>query len=112
MPYGLNLSSEVFQEKMSNLLEGMEGVSVYVDDILWYGTNLKQHDERLKKLLVRLRDEKAKLNKNKCKFAINELRYLGHKISKSGIVPDDEKIKTITEMTAPSHFQMIIAKSH
>lgn len=78
--YGLNLSSEVFQEKMCNLLEGMEGVSVYVDDILCYGTNLKQHDERLKKLLVRLRDENVKLNKNKCKFANNELRYLGHKI--------------------------------
>lgn len=46
LPHGLNLSSEVFQEKISNLLEGVEGVSVYVDDILCYGTNLKQqHDD-------------------------------------------------------------------
>lgn len=61
LPHGLNLSSEVFQEKMSNLLEGVEGVSVYVDDILCYGTNLKQqHGDRLKKLLVRLRDENIK----------------------------------------------------
>lgn len=102
LPYGLNLSSEVFQEKMSSLLEGMEGVSVYVDDILCYGVDLKQHNERLKKLLVKLRQENVKLNKNKCKFAINELKYLGHKISKAGIVPDDDKIKAITEMRAPT----------
>ena len=39
---------------------------------------------------------------DKCKFNLNELIYLGHKISARGIEQDDGKIKAIMEMPEPT----------
>lgn len=102
LPYGLKCSSDIFQERMTNLLEGLEGIAVYIDDIICWGKDVNEHNERLKKLLNRLREQNVKLNKNKCKIAIKELSYLGHKLSAKGVTPDENKVKAITSMEAPT----------
>lgn len=101
LPYGINIASELFQEKMSQLLEKHTGVSVYIDDLIIWGKDKAEHDCRLRKLLDKLRLENVKLNKSKCKIGIDQLKYLGHCISKNGITPDKNKIKAITSMVAP-----------
>ena len=47
LPFGITSAPEIFQFKMNELLEGLEGVVVYMDDILVHGSNMKEHDERL-----------------------------------------------------------------
>lgn len=101
LPYGLVSSSEIFQEKMTHLLDDLEGVAVYIDDIICFGKDQQEHDQRLKKLLYKLRSENVKLNKEKCKISISELKYLGHKLSGKGVTADDCKIKAITNMETP-----------
>jgi len=39
-----------------------------VDDILVYGKDQEEHDERLRKVLCRLRKSGLTLNKEKCQF--------------------------------------------
>lgn len=63
LSYGLVSSSEIFQEKITLLLDDLE--DVYIDDIICFGKNQQQHDQRLKKLLCKLRSENVKLNKEK-----------------------------------------------
>jgi hypothetical protein len=63
--------------------EGIDGVEIYVDDILVWGTSQKDHDERLKLVLERARKYNIKCNVNKCKFSVNEVRY-GRWTNKTG----------------------------
>ena len=42
------------------------------------------------------------LNKEKCKFAISEVTFIGHKLTPEGIHPDPEKVKVSREMPAPT----------
>ena len=53
LPFGIKSAPEVFQKHMKQLLEGLEGVEVIMDDMLVWGENNEQHNERLIKLLER-----------------------------------------------------------
>ena len=65
LPFGIKSAPEVFQKHMKQLLEGLDEVDVIMDDILVWGEDILQHDERLIKLLHRLRAVGLKLNKDK-----------------------------------------------
>ncbi|KAK7088509.1 hypothetical protein V1264_022420 [Littorina saxatilis] len=102
VPMGISLGPEVFQEKMKETLEGLEGCSTIMDDTIVFGKTEKEHDKRLNAVLERIKESGLKLNKSKCFFKKKEVKCFGHIISASGLRPDPEKVKAITEMPAPS----------
>ena len=53
LPFGLSSLQDVFQRVMTQMFEDLEGVEVVVDDILVWGNNEKQHDDRLIRVLER-----------------------------------------------------------
>ncbi len=86
MPFGINSASEVFQRKMSEIfVEQMEGVECIVDDLIVFSSTKEEHDERLLKVLQKVREYNIKLNKSKCKIGVTELKYCGHIISETGL---------------------------
>jgi len=50
MPFGISLAPEIFHKKFKHTFEGLEDVDTYIDDIIVYGKNKEEHDERLKKV--------------------------------------------------------------
>ena len=70
---------------MDKLTCDLQGVAVYLDDILVGVENSREHLRNLKALLQRLRDKGLKCNKKKCNFAKDSIEYLGLVISKNGI---------------------------
>ena len=68
---------------------------------LIYGRNQEEHDCRLTAVLQRLQQENVTLNKDKCKFSVNCVRFLGHIIDSSGICPDPQKVEAIQMMPTP-----------
>ena len=78
LPMGLCNSPDIFQEKMSELFDGLEFVRTYIDDLLCLtkGT-FEEHLEKLKRILARLQRAGLKVNANKSFFARSELEYLG-----------------------------------
>lgn len=103
MPFGICSASEVYQHRMRQMLDDLDGVDVYIDDILIWGKTKQEHDKRLKNVFDRLRQENVKLNKDKCKIDVQQLKYLGHIISKDGITLDDSRIKAIVSMKSPKN---------
>ena len=101
LPYGVHSASEVFQKRMTEMFENVEGVVCYIDDVLVWGRSKEEHDERLRKVLEVIRDNNVKLNKQKCKFAQTDIRYLGHQLNHEGLRPDKDKVKAIQEMPTP-----------
>ena len=69
LPFGIISAPGYFQEIMDKLTCDLQGVTVYLDDILVGGSNSKEHLQNLKALLQRLRDKGLRCNKNKCIFA-------------------------------------------
>ena len=101
LPFGLCSAQNVFQDVMSEIFSGIEGVEVIVDDLLVWAENKQQHDERLKQVLERAREKNLKLNKEKSQIALDEISYIGHILSKEGLKPDPKKVQAITEMKPP-----------
>ncbi|BES97121.1 Hypothetical Protein NTJ_09935 [Nesidiocoris tenuis] len=101
LPFGISSAPEHFQRRVLEILDGLEGCVVMMDDILVYGENVKSHDERLKAVLTRLQQNGVTLNHEKCEFRKNSVTFLGHEVSSNGIRPDKTKIKAIKDIPAP-----------
>ncbi len=82
---------------MDTLLQGLEGVICYVDDLLITVKSAEEHFENLRKVLARLQENDVKLKNSKCSVGKKVVHYLGHKIS------TDDKVKAITEAPTPKN---------
>lgn len=102
LPFGIVTASEVFQERFQEMFN-MQGVEIYIDDILIHGKTKEEHDDRLKEVMELARKNNVKFNLEKCKFGMKEVTYLGYKFSEKGIMIDEEKLKPIKEMPTPTN---------
>ncbi|XP_057184972.1 uncharacterized protein K02A2.6-like [Triplophysa rosa] len=102
MPFGISSAPEVFHKAMEHMIEGIQGVRVYVDDIILWGSTIEQHNERLMEVLQRVQNYGLKLNKEKCQFGVKEITFLGDKLSERGVKPDQSKIQAILNMPRPT----------
>ncbi|UYV79612.1 hypothetical protein LAZ67_18000031, partial [Cordylochernes scorpioides] len=102
MPFGISLAPEYFQRVMSIILQGMDGVMCYLDDILIFASDSKTHDRILRLVLRKLKEAKVTLNKAKCVFDVPRINFLGHILDEDGIRPDPAKIEAVARMPAPT----------
>jgi hypothetical protein len=103
VPFGITSAPEIFQKKMCQLLEGLEGTHVIMDDVLIHGKTEEEHDARLNQALKRIENSGLKLNRAKCQFKQSQLKYFGHVISHDGIKPHEAKVKAINELPTPTN---------
>ncbi|GJR49343.1 putative reverse transcriptase domain-containing protein [Tanacetum coccineum] len=76
-------------------------VIVFIDDILIYSKNKKEHEEYLKAVLEFLKKEKLYAKFSKCEFWIPNVKFLGHVIDSQGIHVDPAKIESIKDWESP-----------
>jgi len=67
-------------------------VLVFIDYILVYSKNEYEHKENLRLVLQKLRENQLYVKLNKCGFYKDRIQYLGHVISKEGLVVDPKNI--------------------
>ena len=103
VPFGITSAPEIFQRKMTELLHGIEGVEVIIDDILIHGKTRKEHDDRLDRVFRRIQDSGLKLNRDKCEFRKTEIEYFGHMITSEGIRPSSSRVDAIRQMETPTN---------
>ncbi|XP_029104416.1 uncharacterized protein LOC114909432 [Scleropages formosus] len=103
MPQGICGAPATFQRVMErtvgdmNLLECL----VYLDDIIVFGRTLEEHEQRLLKVLDRLKEEGLKLSLDKCQFCCPSVTYLGHVVSRDGIATDPSKVDAVKSWPRP-----------
>jgi hypothetical protein len=68
-------------------------VQVFLDDILIYSKNEREHEEHLRVVLSYLRENKLYGKLSKCSFYQKEIHYLVHIIFDEGVSVDPEKSK-------------------
>jgi hypothetical protein len=94
--YFMNLMNKVFMEYHDRF------IMVFIDDILIYSKNDSDHDEHLRLVLQKLRDNQLYAKFSKCEFLLDEVPFLGHIISNGGISVDSVKVREIVGWKIPS----------
>ena len=101
--FGASCAPESYQRIIQQVLEGCEGTHNISDDIIVFGNTQKEHDERLKKVMQRLRERGLTLNEKKCEFNMDNLVFMGHVLSKKGIGPEDTKVHAVINARDPEN---------
>lgn len=103
MPFGLANSPACFMRLMSRVLQGLtwETCLVYLDDIIIFSQDFEEHLTRVRAVFDRLRNAHLTLKPSKCSFGRRQIRFLGHVISKDGILPLPDKIALIENYKQP-----------
>ncbi|CAI7917924.1 unnamed protein product [Closterium sp. NIES-54] len=78
-----------------------ECVVVYLDDILIYSRDMKQHIEHLRRVFEILRREKLYVKLSKSEFALKKVQFLGHMVSAQGVHVDPKKIEAVRTWKTP-----------
>ena len=100
-PFGLKTLTSIFQRVTSRLFRDCPFVAVFVDDILVFSSEPEAHIGHVSEVIKRLTSVQLTLNIAKCKFAFQELRVLGHFVSKRGIMPDNTKLSNVLAWPTP-----------
>ena len=101
MPFGIASAPAIFQRTMDSILQGLDGVACYIDDILVTGKSDEEHLARLEEVLERLHKHGVHVKRTKCHFLKPSVVFLGHRIDSQGIHPTEEKLKAIVEAPSP-----------
>ncbi len=87
---------------MDQVLEGVDFLKCYIDDILMHRKTLLQHLVHLEELFKRPHEVNMKIHLKKCEFVVTSVIYLGHKILPNDIMAHWAKIVAILEMHNPT----------
>ncbi|GJZ25830.1 putative reverse transcriptase domain-containing protein [Tanacetum coccineum] len=103
MPFGLTNAPAVFMDLMNRVCKPYldKFIMVFIDDILTYSKDKKEHEEHLKAILELLKKEKLYAKFSKCEFWIPKVQFLGHVIDSRGIHVDPAKIESIKDWSTP-----------
>ena len=108
MPFGICSAPDVFQCRMHELIEGLEGIEVVADDFVavWCMKSeeeaIQNHDHNLHTFLQRCTAQRVRLNPQKVKLRLREVPFIGHIATDQGLCADPAKVRAITEMPPPT----------
>ncbi|XP_014675268.1 PREDICTED: uncharacterized protein K02A2.6-like [Priapulus caudatus] len=108
LPFGLKVSSEIFQRKLDEALGDLDGVFSIVDDIIIAGCGRSQEEaerdnkRKLEKVLQRCAEQHILLNPDKQQTGLREIVFHGHRITSEGVKVDESKVQAVRDMPAPT----------
>jgi len=109
VPFGLNISNTAFGHALEAVLNvslpdfehKMNDLHIYVDDLLVSSTSFNEHLQRLRILFQKIAVSDMTLELTKCEFVKQQIKFLGHIISSSGMSMDPEKLMAIRSFAKP-----------
>ncbi|KAG8173610.1 hypothetical protein JTE90_008227, partial [Oedothorax gibbosus] len=105
MPFGLCNAPATFECMMDTVLRGLKWniCLCYLDDVIVYAPNFREHQQRLRKVLKCIQDAGLTLNSKKCCFGKKKFTILGHLVDAHGIYPGPEKVVAVEKFPIPQN---------
>ena len=109
LPFGLTSAPATFERLMERVLKGLQWQTLllYLDDIIVFSKDFSSHLTRLEEVFQRFRAAGLKLKPTKCRLFQEEVSYLGHIVSKSGVATDPEKVEAVRSWPSPKCLQEV-----
>ncbi|XP_061176104.1 uncharacterized protein LOC133185059 [Saccostrea echinata] len=102
MPFGLINASASFSRLMRRLLDGMQCVDNFIDDVIVYTRTFQEHINVIQNLLQSLRAAHLTVKPSKCFIGYRSLECLGHIAGNEELRPLPDKVSAIHNFSQPS----------
>ena len=112
MYFGMTNSPATFQALMNSVFTDLIAkgdVAVYMDDILIYTPELKEHRKVVREVLKRLEHYDLYLKPEKCDFEKDSIEYLGMIISPGEVRMDPGKVSAVKDWPTPTMLKEVRA---
>ncbi|CAH8864175.1 unnamed protein product [Trichobilharzia szidati] len=103
LPFGSKVSPAIFQKVINQMIDGLDGVESYQDDIIIHGPNIELHNERLLKLFRRFCEKNVLVNPSKCHFTLSSVSCLGYTVHSEGFRPDASRLAPLIQAPSPNN---------
>ena len=109
MAFGLTNAPAFFMYLMNSVFvsELDKFVVVFIDDILIYSKNEKEHAHHLRIILTRLREHQLYAKFSKCEFWLDRVQFLGHVLTPEGVSVDPSKVQDVLDWKSPRSVHQI-----
>lgn len=108
MPFGLRNAPCTFQRLITNVIDGLENVSGYLDDTITLSNDWQTHMLTLRCLLQRLRKAHLTINLVMSEFGCGSLSFLGHRVGRASVGPTDSKVAAINYLSVPTNRRQLL----
>ena len=110
LPFGIKNSPGEFQRAMDFALREIKDyINVYIDDMFFGSSGMKQHLKQLEGLLLACRKGGVYIKIAKADLIKEEIKVLGHLVNGKGCRPDPKKVKIIKALKAPTNVKEVRA---
>lgn len=109
MPFNLSTAPATFHRLMQSALDGVlvKFAWIYLDDVLVFSVNFKDHIKHTDNTLALVANAGVTLGLEKCAFAQQNVRYLGHIVSGQGIAVNLDKLVVVDSFATPHNVMSI-----
>ena len=104
---GLTGCPASFARIMDIIMDGLDHVICYIDDVLIHSKSPESHLVHLEQAMSRLEANNLKLNLSKCLFLQPSVPYLGYQLSQDGISPGKIKANAVLESQPPTTLRQL-----
>ena len=102
MPFGMINSAATLKRAMKKLLNGLDNVEFYWDDILVHTRTWEEHIKALRELFRRLLAAGMTIRPTKCLFGVNTVDFLGHRLEEGLIGLHEDNVAKIRDAPRPT----------
>ena len=85
----------------------IQGVVVYLDDILIYSENEEEHIALVKKVLAQLEEYNLAMSPTKSVFHVKEVEFLRYMVAVDGVTMSERKVKSIKDWKHPRSVKQV-----
>ena len=101
LPFGMTNSPAAFNKVMREVMRDIEGVELFVDDILIHSPSFEQHLETVRSVLERLRQYNMTVRPSKCLIGHEKVPFLGHVVGGGQYGCQVDKIVKVRDAPRP-----------
>lgn len=101
MPFGVSSAPAIWQKTLESILEDIEGVIIFYDDVLVWGKTQAEHDARLRAVLKRFEEACLRLRREKCLISQPQVQYIGYEVCEEGLKPSADQIEDVLNAPRP-----------
>jgi hypothetical protein len=102
VPFGIKFASGLCNRIIKQVLDGFEDfVDSFVDDLIVFSNSFEEHIDHIDRVFRRLEKAGLNVNRKKCIFAADEVKFLGFVVGNGQIKPDKSKLEAIEKFPRP-----------